>query len=401
MEIALIVDDYLPSTKSVAKIMSDLAGELVRQGHVVRVLTVSETVRGDCEVEQCGKNLSVVRVRSGPIKGARHVVRAINEMRLSSVIRRRAAAHLGRKADLIVYYSPSIFFGPLVSHLKAKWGVKSYLILRDIFPEWAIEAGVLAEGPLAQFFRWWAHRSYAAADMVGLESTGSRHFFNSITGSRYPTEVLFNWCDGDAGNVAAPSYRERLGLKDKVVFFFGGNLGVAQDIGNLLALAGELRDDPSAHFLFVGEGSECGRIDQYVKQGAGNVTLLPSVSQNEYLSMLREFDVGLISLDRRLKTANVPGKLLGYMACSIPVLASVNPESALPELVGDTAVGFCSLNGDRAALVRDARKLVCDAALRRDMGARSRALLEERFLVSAGARQILALAGGEHPGRDG
>jgi O26-antigen biosynthesis N-acetyl-L-fucosamine transferase len=203
--------------------------------------------------------------------------------------------------------------------------------------------------------------------------------------------VLYNWTTLDHATVRHSDYRTRLGLQDKVVFFYGGNIGVAQDMDNILRLACSVKYNPRLFFLLVGDGSEVERLKALAEaEQLDNIKLLPAVGQAEYHAMLAEFDVGLVSLDRRLKTQNYPGKILGYMQCSMPILASLNWGNDLRSLLEKHEAGLCCLNGNDELLRAAALRLANDAALRRRLGQNARQLLEHYFAAAAAAQQILA-----------
>jgi glycosyltransferase involved in cell wall biosynthesis len=203
-------------------------------------------------------------------------------------------------------------------------------------------------------------------------------------------EVLYNWCNLNAAERPSNvNYRERWGLAERVVFLYGGNIGVAQDIDNILRLAARVRDEPRIHFLLVGEGSEVPRLQRELQaRHLTNVTWRPPFAQHEYLSMLSEFDVGLISLDRKLKTQNFPGKMLGYMTAGLPVLASINAGNDLQQLLKDHAAGLVYENGDDDGLLEGALRLARSPELRRSLAQNGRALLARHFSVESAATQI-------------
>ena len=168
-------------------------------------------------------------------------------------------------------------------------------------------------------------------------------------------------------------------------------MGKAQDMDNIIRLACNLQNEPNVHLLLVGDGSEWGRLKASARERKlANLSILPGVRQQEYLAMLSEFDVGLVSLDRRLQTQNFPGKILGYMYSSLPILASINPGNDLRDLLDKTKAGLCCLNGDDETFHRHALTLAKDAGLRQRMGYDSRRLLEQNFSVRSAAKQILA-----------
>lgn len=391
MRILLISDCYAPSRKSGAMMMRDLAAGFVKAGHEAVVLTCDDTIRTKLLVRD-EDGATVARVRTGQIKGAAKVLRAIQEARLSPVFWNAARDFLlAHPADLIVFYSPSIFFGALVGRLKALWRCPAYLILRDLFPQWAVDAGLLKKGLVWSYFRRVELRQYAVADCIGVQSPANLHYFReSLPDCEYPLEVLYNWASLEPRHVPARDFRGKLGLQDRVIFFYGGNLGVAQDLGNIIRLAAALRSHAKAHFLLVGEGSESERLKDSIRaERLTNIQVLPSLPEDEYLALLSESDVGLVSLDRRLKTHNLPGKLLSYMERGKPVLASVNAGNDLQAILEAHRAGVCLVNGEDQALASAARRLTEDDSLRVEMGRNSRRLLEHLFSADAAVQQIL------------
>jgi glycosyltransferase involved in cell wall biosynthesis len=391
MRLLILIDCYLPTMNSTAKLVHDLALEFGKLGHEVTILTPSHAIADAIQVRD-EEGLRITRVRMGKIKGVPKIVRAIQEVRLSNVIWRRAQRFLrANPADAIIFYSPTIFFGALVRRLKSLWGCPSYLILRDIFPQWAVDAGILKKGIVWRFFRKKERAQYDASDVIAVQSRGDLRYFNEhFPGKNYHLTVLCNWARSSEAGLPATNYRSRLDLRDKVVFVYGGNLGVAQDVDNLIRLAASLIDRPEIHFLFVGDGTEVPRMERLIAaRQLQNIHLLPAVGQEEYLAMLSECDVGLLSLDRRLTTHNVPGKLFGYMYWGKPVLASLNPGNDLFTLLGHKCAGFCLVNGDDANLTAAALQLASDVELRTQMGRNARSLLETTFSSRAAAEQIL------------
>jgi glycosyltransferase involved in cell wall biosynthesis len=293
---------------------------------------------------------------------------------------------------LVVFYSPTIFFGELVGRLKDIWQCPSYLILRDIFPKWAVDTGILHEGIIYRYLKRKELGQYAVSDMIGVEAQGNLAYFDSdVPDARHRVEVLHNWVDVSETPKNRSNWRNRLDLQNKVVFFYGGNLGKAQDLDNLLRLALSLQARQEIFFLLVGSGSEESRIkEEILRKKMLNIRLLPPLSQKEYLACLSEFDVGLISLDRRLNSHNFTGKLLGYVICGKPVLASINPGNDLIAFLQNADVGLACINGEDEKLREAAIRLASDSSLREQMGTRARLLGETTFSVRGAASRILS-----------
>lgn len=392
MRISIIVDCYYPHSTASAKLVHDLGIELHKQGHSVTVITPNCLNGNDLELST-ESELTVARIKTGKLKGVSRLPRAVREARLSATMWRKGKEFFrNHPCDLILFYSPSIFFGELVRKLKSLWKCPSYLILRDIFPQWAVDAGVMKKGLAYKYFRMKELEQYAAADIIGVQSQANLDYFTtSLPNKRYDLEVIHNWTTLDDQEFVPGNYREKLGLQEKVVFFYGGNIGVAQDIDNIVRLADRLLAETEIQFLLVGDGSEVERLKALiVEKELTNIRICPPVSQQEYLAMLSEFDIGLISLDKRLQTQNFPGKLLGYMYFSMPMLCSLNPGNDLKTMLERSEAGLCSLNGEDEVFLANALSLAKDAALRQKMGMNARQLLERDFAVSVVARRILS-----------
>lgn len=393
MKICLIVDDYMPdSIKVAAKMMHELAIEFQKDGHIVTVIAPNPTLNTNLDIITLN-GIKICRFKSGEIKNVSKVKRAINETLLSykawSICN---SIFKNDKHDLIVYYSPSIFFGTLVKKLKKLWNAPSYLILRDLFPQWVIDNGMLNENSLiTKYFKYFETLNYDGADMIGLMSQKNLDWFNKKHNYKYKTELLYNWASDTLNLNKNIKYREKLSLEDKIIYFYGGNMGHAQDMMNLIRLAKNMQEFPKAHFLFVGAGDEVEIIKNAVKeQNIINITILPPVNQKEFLEILSQVDVGLFTLNYNHKTHNFPGKLLGYMCESKPILGSINPSNDLKEVVEDANAGFISINGKDDLLFENAKKLLDDKT-RKTIGANAKQLLKDSFSVKSTIKQILKL----------
>lgn len=378
------------SIKVGAKMMHELACEFKGQGHEVTVVTPSPYLKVKTEINMLD-GITVCRFKSGEIKNVGKVKRAINETLLSHHAWKSFKAYFqDNPHDLIVYYSPTIFWGGLVSRLKRLWNAPSYLILRDLFPQWALDQGLIRkDSAIEKYFRYFEKKNYNAANTIGLMSQKNLEWFKETSDIEKPLEVLYNWAENIPVK-AESDYKEKLGLIGKTVYFYGGNIGHAQDMMNIVRLAINMQEEEQAHFVLVGAGDEVELVKEVMEQEAlNNMTLLPSVSQDEFKKMLAEFDVGLFTLHKEHITHNFPGKLLGYMVQELPILGSINAGNDLQDIVEEAGAGLVTVNGEDEALYNNALKLLHDEDYRKQMGRDARKLLESTFSVEAAARQIL------------
>jgi len=392
MKILIIFDDYLPeSIKAGSKMMRELAMEFVMRGHDVTVIAPHPDLKNSSSMTLLD-GINVCYFRSGSIKNVGKIKRAINETLLSHHAWNAYKEHFNENPqDLIIYYSPSIFWGALVSKLKKLWGIPSYLILRDFFPQWAIDNSILKKSSLiTKYFRYFEKLNYQAADTIALQSPGNLEWYKKSGKITKPLDILYNWAANQPVAIHEHYYRQKYGLKDKVVFFYGGNIGHAQDMMNIVRLAKSMINERKAHFVLVGKGDEVEIVRAAIEESKlSNMTLLPPVSQDEFSHMLAEFDVGLFTLHKGHKTHNFPGKLLAYMVQEKPILGSINPDNDLKPVVENAHAGLISINGDDETLLSNALKLLKDDEFRKSTGKNAHELLHDLFSVESAVDKIL------------
>jgi glycosyltransferase involved in cell wall biosynthesis len=395
MHFAFIIDDYLPdSTRVGSKMLHELALEFITLGHKVTVISPNVNPKAAKLDISVLDGVNIWRFANGPVKDVGKIKRAINETLMSFNAWRTISSKIEQNTfDGVVYYSPSIFFGSLVNKIKKKCQCKSYLILRDLFPQWAIDAKMITEKSLiTRYFRFFESLNYNAADNIGLMSKKNHQLFNTLHPQLKNTHVLFNWASATPVGLhqSYESIPKRLNLDSKVIFFYGGNIGHAQDMKNLLYLAKGLKEFPKAHFLFIGQGDEVELIKSLTEDWSlENVSILPSISQSEFKQVLSEVDVGLFSLAKHHTAHNFPGKILGYMVESLPILGSVNPDNDLQEIINEADAGTVFINGEDEKLLSEAKKLLDNLNYRTEQGRAAYRLLQNQFSVQATAHEIL------------
>lgn len=396
MRLAIIVDDYLPnSTRVGAKMMHELALEFTNQGHQPIVITPHFNKDKSRFIKDFYENIEVWRFYSGQIKDIAYFKRAINESLLSSNAWNAIKKNIYVDTfDGIIYYSPSIFFGSLVAKIKKKCNCTSYLVLRDFFPQWVVDSGYIKSGSVIErYFRLFEKHSYDQADTIGVMSEANKDIFNKQNKNKFRVNILRNWTSPKINEsiTSKIDIREHLGLTKEIIFFYGGNIGHAQDVSSLLYLAKSMQIYKDAYFLFIGQGDEVRKINNLAKKlNLNNFTYMPSVNQNEFKEILKQIDIGLFSLSNKHTSHNFPGKLLGYMKESKPILGCVNNGNDLTELINNSGAGFVSNNGDDKTLFQNAYNLYKHKNIRKISGKLAYELLEEEFLVSIAVKSIIS-----------
>jgi len=370
--------------------IADLARELVSSGHEVLIVTASREITPPLSVD-VSTGLKVCRVYAGKGDHIGRIARAFAELALPFLVWSRAEPEIARfSPEIVVSYSPTIFWGWLVHRIKQRHKSFAYLILRDIFPQWAVDIGVFSKWhPAYWFFRAVEAFQYWIADKIGVQSPSNHAHFAANPQLASKVETLWNWISPPPVAGSDCNNRQRLGLVGKTVFFYGGNMGVAQRMDRLLDLAAALQSNASVHFVLVGEGSERERLQRESEaRKLLNMTILEAVTQQQFFEMLCEFDIGIVLLDPHLKTHNIPGKLISYAAAGKPILADVNPHNDVIQLLHDHGAGLISANDDSTFLL-NAKLLAENLQVREEIGNNARKMANKLFSVRTTANQIL------------
>lgn len=375
--------------------MRDLAQELLRQGHNP-VMIVPATDQASAWTTEVLEGVEVLRLAGPRTRDMSYLRRTISEFLLPFIMWQnlRKSPHRHTQWDLVAWYSPTIFFGPLVWALKRPSQCRSYLILRDIFPEWALDLGLLRKGLAYRFLKSVANFQYAVADTIGVQTPSNLvYLYQWAQGPGRQLEVLQNW-QMPAPDVGSSIQVANTALAGRKIFVYIGNMGVAQGMGIFLDLAESLRHREDLGFLFVGRGSEVPRLVAAVgERSLTNTVFCNEVDSREMPGLLAQCHVGLLALDPRHKTHNIPGKFLTYLLAGLPILARVNAGTDLERLIEQEDVGRV-YTGDRVDVLRGyAEELADSVAAHQKMSAHGQALGARMFSPEAAVRQIVAAAG--------
>jgi glycosyltransferase involved in cell wall biosynthesis len=392
MRLALIADTFPPLRTSGAVQLRDLSRELVRQGHQLTVLLPASDIDRPWQMNDW-EGVRVLRLRSPKTKDVGYVRRTLSEfwMPFAMRLQLKCSPLAHERFDGVVWYSPSIFHGPLVQALKRQSRCPSYLIIRDIFPEWAVDMGLMGRGLPYRLFDAVARYQYSVADVIGVQTSGNLAYFGRWRQQPGRTlEVLQNWL-GKPAQVRCPIRLDETALAGRRVFVYAGNMGVAQGMDIVLDLAEQLQSRSDVGFLLVGRGSDVARLKASAKDRAlKNVLFHDEIHPDEIPDLYAQCSAGIVALDPRHRSHNIPGKFLTYMQSGLPVLANVNAGNDLAQMIRDLQVGQVCENNDPLALRQLAEQLLEQIQVDANLPLRCKALFERQFAVEAAAKQIVA-----------
>ena len=392
MRVAIIADTFPPLKTSGAVQLRDLSIEFARQGHETTMFVADPSITSRYAIMEF-HGVTVARLKAPRTKDVGYLRRTLAELAMPfAMIRNFKASPLADlHFDAVIWYSPTIFLGPIVRWLKKRGASKSYLILRDIFPQWAADMGLVSRGSVFRFLNSIANYQYRSADIIGVQTHGNLAFFAPGAIPRLTTklEVLNNWLADEPNRGCRIDIRDTC-LVGRRIFVYAGNMGAAQHMDKLVNLAIALHHRKDMGFLFVGRGSEVERLRAMTtSHRMDNILFEDEIDHADIPGLYAQCHVGMICLDGRHKTHNIPGKFLSYMHAGLPVLASVNAGNDLVAEIEGNAVGLASVDPDGSDLAPLAISLVGDNWSGRALKERCRRLSRERFSVEAAVCQIV------------
>jgi glycosyltransferase involved in cell wall biosynthesis len=364
----------------------------VRQGHQLTVLLPAADLDGPWRLDDW-EGVRVLRLHAPKTKDIGYVRRTLNEFWMPFAMRRqlRRSPLAQERFDGVLWYSPSIFHGPLVQTLKRQSRCPAYLIIRDIFPEWAVDMGLMGRGLPYRVFDAVARYQYSVADVIGVQTPGNLGYFErwqAQAGRRL--QVLPNWLGAPAAKRCSIRL-DQTPLAGRKIFVYAGNMGVAQGMNRVVELVVQLQARTDVGFVFVGRGSDAQRLKaQANSQGLNNVLFFDEIDPDEIPDLYAQCHVGLVALDPRHRSHNIPGKFLTYMQSGLPVLANVNAGNDLAGLIREHRAGQVCENNQFETLVNLAQVLLKQLDEDLDIPQRCRTLFEQAFSVERTVQHLIA-----------
>ena len=381
-------------------IYQDLVRELIRKGNRVYVVSPSERRTGQNTRIIDDGVCKILKVRIGNTQKTNIIEKGISTVLIEPQFKAAIRKHLADvKFDLVLYSTPPITFASVVEYVKKRDGAKSYLLLKDIFPQNAVDMGMMSKtGPksaIYHFFRRKEERLYALSDQIGCMSLANVNYVlehnPKVDGARVevcPNSIEPRDLSLDEADRAA--MRRKYGIpEDKRVFVYGGNLGKPQSIPFIIECLKSQADNAGAYFLIVGDGTEYPKLEEYVaRSGQSNLKLMKRLPKEDYDRMIAACDVGLIFLDHRFTIPNFPSRLLSYMQAKLPVLACTDPNTDIGEVIVQGGFGWwCESNDVNAfaATVSQAMQLPL-----KELGEAGARYLAENYTVDISCDTILS-----------
>lgn len=375
-------------------IYADLMRKFRDEGHQVHIISPIERRFGQETHVIDTDGVKILKVKTLNIQKTNVMEKGIGTLLIERQYQCAIKNHLSNvKFDLILYSTPPITFTNVVRYMKKRNPrAVSYLLLKDIFPQNAVDIGMFGEKSV---FNWYFRRKevalYRNSDYIGCMSPANVEYLlkhNSFVDKDH-VEVAPNAHElierkMEDGQESAERYyiRKKYDMPtDNPIFIYGGNLGKPQGIDYLIQCLDANKNRRDCYFVVVGNGTEYNKLDSWfkVQNSKVNVKLMQRLPEEDYSILVRSCDVGLIFLDHRFTIPNYPSRLLGYIENKMPVICATDVNTDIGKIAEENGYGYWCESvkpEDFTALVD--KMLASD---RKAMGDKGYQFLKDNYLV--------------------
>ena len=376
-------------------IYHDLMRKFRDEGHQVYIVTAAERRLGLNTSLVDSHGVKILNVKTLNVQKTNIVEKGIGTLLIERQFKSAIKKYLGDISfDLITYSTPPITFTNVVKYLKRKNPKAiSYLQLKDIFPQNAVDIGLFGENSI---FNWYFRKKekalYKTSDFIGCMSPANVEFVLKHNPEISPerVEVAPNSVElkedaimNDPGQKKAANYyiRKKYDLPlDKPIFIYGGNLGKPQGIDYLVKCLEANKKRADCYFVVVGSGTHYNLISEWYKENKDcNMKLMQSLPKSDYDLLVKSCDVGLIFLDRRFTIPNYPSRLLSYLENKMPVICATDVNTDMGRIAEENGYGFWCESNSVGAFSAILDKMIHSD--RQAMGDKGYEFLKENYLV--------------------
>lgn len=336
-------------------IYTDLMRFFAEQGHQVCIVAPSERRYKKPTNIRHERGVSILNVAIPNIQKTNLLEKGLSTLLLERLFLKAIKKHFSHiRFDLVIYSTPPITFTKIIREIKERNNAKAYLLLKDIFPQNAIDLQMLKQGGMIhRFFYRKELALYHVSDYIGCMSPANVAFLLKhhpwldparVEVNPNSTALLQSTMDQSPKNTIRESHQLPT---DKTIFVYGGNLGKPQGISFLLQTIEACAALSEAFFLVVGSGTEYPRMQRWFDtRKPANARLIETMPKDDYDKLVSACDVGLIFLDPRFTIPNYPSRLLSYLENSMPVITATDPNTDMGTIAEENGYGLKCLSGD-------------------------------------------------------
>lgn len=315
-------------------------------------------------------NVSILKLRIGNTQKTNIIEKGISTLALEPLVKAGIKKYFSDvKFDLVLYSTPPITFGNVIDFVKKRDNAKSYLLLKDIFPQNAVDLGMLTKRGIKSIiyktFRKKEEKLYRLSDYIGCMSRANVDYLLKHNLEIDPSKVHINANSFEAQDIKPDEQKKKAIYEkysipnDATTFLYGGNLGKPQDISFIIKCLKANAEKQDRFFVICGNGTEYNKLETFVNDySPTNVLLLNGLPRAEYEDFVKAFDVGLIFLDHRFTIPNFPSRILSYMQARMPILACTDKNTDIGSTIENGGFGWWCESVDENAFTEKVEEAI-------------------------------------------
>lgn len=345
MNILILSDQYLPSTRSSSILINDLIQELLKKNDKVTLITSTPDKKKNSNKN---KNLRIIRVNIFSWNKKNFILKGLNQIFLMTQIILILMKN-NSKFDKAFMYCPPLFLGLISLLIK---NTKKIVNIQDFFPQNAIDLGILKNKFIILFLRKIERIVYKHNDFILVNSLNSKKYLIR----KYPElkkKIIFNYNWTKIRRV-----NKKKSKKNKIFkFVFGGSLGPAQNLERLLPIFKRLIGKCELHVF--GDGITKEKLKKKViENNIKNIKIYKTISNAKFMHKLQEYDSGLIALNELNQTPFIPGKFNFYCSSGKNSTAIVHKQCDLNQIIHREKIGFVTCDFNDLKLYNFFKKII-------------------------------------------
>jgi glycosyltransferase involved in cell wall biosynthesis len=315
--------------------------------------------------------------------------RLLNMLTLGASIFLKSLVKIKSRQLIIVVSAPPSL--PFITALAAKIRRARYnLIVQDKYPETLIAVGKThPDSMFVKIFNKlnvWLYREAERIIVVGRDMGELvKTQMNGNPVHKTKIEVIQNWASLEE---IEPTQRDNndllkeLGIAEKFVFLYAGNMGHPQDLESIVECAVKLKNDERFHFLFLGSGVKRKWLETKVEEtDLRNVTVIPPRPRAEQKLFLNACDVGFVSLVKGMRGVAMPSRTYNFLAAGKPILALTEEDSEVARVIEEDQVGWTVAPNEPAKLLQIVYKIYNERDLLGEISKRARKSALDKYSV--------------------
>ena len=380
-------------------IYTDLMREFRDKGHEVYIVSPIERKYKSSTFLKKENDITLLKVKTFNLQKTNFIEKGIGTLAIEYQFYSSIKKYFPDiNFDLVLYSTPPITFTKVIRNIKKRYQAQSYLLLKDIFPQNAVDIGLLRKGGLLhRFFRRKERKLYEASDYIGCMSPANVEFVLKHNKSISPSKVEVCPNSIKMKMKSSLSDEEKKTIKksynipsEATLFIYGGNLGKPQGLDFLLRVLESNNGKTDRFFMIIGSGTEFTKIkNRFDVNRPSNALLLSELPKEEYDKVVQTGDVGLIFLDPRFTIPNYPSRLLSYLEHKIPVLMATDTNTDIGKIAEQNGYGFWTENGNLEKFNSLLDKFCSDKKLITEMGEKGYAFLKDNYTVEKSYQIIM------------